>query len=425
MTSVLPNVAAGLIGFGLSLVSSLAGAAAERAAPGAADGADPAESQWSGRIEEIVVTGTPRAQDTFYSPADVDAISGERKARIQRPNVGASLERLPGVSVLATGSQAGKPVVRGLSGNRVRVLSNDVALNFQQFGVRHPPNIDPYLNDRIEVIRGPSSLLYGSDAIGGAVNLISAPPPFAEPGTTDVGAAVTAEYASAYDQWTGAVSANAAIGGFGVTGTLIQRDSDGLEVPNEPTALETGDPTDPLVTGDVPFSDFEQTNGTVTVGWQAPWGTATVRYEGFRNEHNFAVPDPPPPDGNPLQVGGVGQDLENDIVQAKVVADVAPGLTLERSLTWVRNEQISNPGPQEPLPRRFLREAAVIDIERRSLVGRVLLRHDPVGDLGLSGQLGVEMRREDQQSDGAVMLSPGARWTAMRCSPSSPWTSAG
>jgi len=409
MTSVCPRVAAvrvGLIAVGTLLASSWVAAGPGGTDPGA-DGRVAIQAQSSGRIEEIVVTGTPRAQDTFYSPADVDAISGERKARIQRPNVGASLERLPGVSVLGTGTHVGKPVIRGLSGNRVRVLSNDVALNYQQFGVRHPPNIDPYLNDRIEVIRGPSSVLYGSDAIGGAVNLISAPPPFAEPGTTDVGAAVTGEYASAYDQWTGVVSVRAAVGGFGVTGTLIERDSGGLEVPNEPTALETGDPTDPLVTGDVPFTDFDQHNGDLTLGWQAPWGLATVRYEGFRNEHNFAVPDPPPPDGNPLQAGGIGQDLENDIVQAKLVADVAAGLTLEPSLTWVRNERISNPGPPEPLPRRFLREAAVIDIERRSLIGRVLLRHDPVGELGLSGQLGVEIRREKQQSDGAVMLTPG------------------
>ncbi len=366
---------------------------------------DPAEREEV--IDEIVVTGTPLSQSTFTSPADVDVVTGEDKARQQRPGLGASIERLPGVSTLATGSQVGKPVIRGLSGNRIRVLSNDVALNFQQYGVRHPPNLDPYVSDRIELVRGPMSVLYGSDAIGGAVNLISTAPLAAPDGDMLLRGGVLGEYSSAFSERTFVAEGELARGGFGVGATLVSRESDGLEVPDEPTALETGDPTGPLVTGDVPFTDFEQTNGELQLGWDADWGLATLRYEGFRNEHNFVVPDPPPPDGDPLQAGGVGQDLENDIVQLKLTSDLSPDLTIEPSLTWYRNQRVSNPGPPEPLPRSFLPDAAVIDIERQALIGRFVLRHGEIGPAGFSGQIGAEFRREEQESTGSTMLSPG------------------
>jgi outer membrane receptor protein involved in Fe transport len=71
------------------------------------------------------------------------------------------------VSNIPTGEGLGTPVIRGLSENRIRVLNSGVPLNHQQFSWRHSPNVEASLASGVEVVRGPASVLYGPDAMGG------------------------------------------------------------------------------------------------------------------------------------------------------------------------------------------------------------------------------------------------------------------
>jgi iron complex outermembrane receptor protein/hemoglobin/transferrin/lactoferrin receptor protein len=73
---------------------------------------------------------------------------------------------------MSAGSVAGKPIIRGQTGERICILSDGIPQEYQQYGERHAPTIDPFNYERVEVIKGAASLLYGSDALGGAVNLI-------------------------------------------------------------------------------------------------------------------------------------------------------------------------------------------------------------------------------------------------------------
>lgn len=82
-----------------------------------------------------------------------------------------SLERLPGVSTIDIGSGQSKPVIRGLGFNRVVVVENSIKHEGQQWGSDHGLEIDQYAIDNIEVIKGPASLMYGSDAIGGVIDM--------------------------------------------------------------------------------------------------------------------------------------------------------------------------------------------------------------------------------------------------------------
>jgi iron complex outermembrane receptor protein len=92
-----------------------------------------------------------------------------------RQNLGGSLmkslERLPGLSTIDIGSGQSKPVIRGLGFNRVVVVENSIKHEAQQWGADHGLEIDQYAIDRIEIIKGPASLMYGSDAIGGIIDL--------------------------------------------------------------------------------------------------------------------------------------------------------------------------------------------------------------------------------------------------------------
>ncbi len=89
------------------------------------------------------------------------------------------LATIPGVSQVATGTSIGKPVIRGLSGNRVLVYSQGVRLENQQFGEEHGLGLNDAGVESVEVIKGPASLLYGSDALGGV--LYFNPEKFANP----------------------------------------------------------------------------------------------------------------------------------------------------------------------------------------------------------------------------------------------------
>ncbi len=82
-----------------------------------------------------------------------------------------SLERLPGVSTIGIGSGQSKPVIRGLGFNRVVVVENGIKHEGQQWGADHGLEIDQYAIGGIEVIKGPASLMYGSDAIGGVIDI--------------------------------------------------------------------------------------------------------------------------------------------------------------------------------------------------------------------------------------------------------------
>jgi len=92
-----------------------------------------------------------------------------------RQNLGGSLmnslERLPGVTTIAIGSGQSKPVIRGLGFNRIVVVENNIKHEAQQWGADHGLEVDQYAVDNIEVIKGPASLMYGSDAVGGVIDL--------------------------------------------------------------------------------------------------------------------------------------------------------------------------------------------------------------------------------------------------------------
>jgi iron complex outermembrane receptor protein len=123
--------------------------------------------------QEIVVTGFRRNRSDVLSGTSV--LSGENLARDVRPTIGESLARLPGVSATSYGPNASRPVLRGFQGERIRVMTDGIgSLDVSNTSVDHAVAINPLTADRIEVLRGPSALLFGSSAIGGVVNVIDA-----------------------------------------------------------------------------------------------------------------------------------------------------------------------------------------------------------------------------------------------------------
>lgn len=136
----------------------------------------PAAAQTAGqptnRGREIVVTA-PVQQSEADVLSGTSIVTGEELQRSIRPTIGETLARQPGVSATSFGPNASRPVLRGFQGERIRVLTDGIgSIDVSNTSVDHAVVINPLLAERIEVLRGPSALLFGSSAVGGVVNVI-------------------------------------------------------------------------------------------------------------------------------------------------------------------------------------------------------------------------------------------------------------
>ena len=117
--------------------------------------------------EVIVATSFHKLQSQNVMKVDHESIKSlQQKGAVTLIE---GLETLPGISQISTGTSIGKPVIRGLSGNRVLVYSQGVRLENQQFGEEHGLGLNDAGVESVEIIKGPASLLYGSDALGGVL----------------------------------------------------------------------------------------------------------------------------------------------------------------------------------------------------------------------------------------------------------------
>lgn len=132
----------------------------------------------------IVVTAPfRRSQQDILSGTSV--LTGQELTRELRPTIGETLQRQPGVSATSFGPNASRPVLRGLQGERVRVLTDGIgSFDASNTSVDHAVAINPLTADRIEVLRGPAALLFGSSAIGGVVNIVDSRIPRKVPAET-------------------------------------------------------------------------------------------------------------------------------------------------------------------------------------------------------------------------------------------------
>ncbi len=133
------------------------------------------------QLNEVVVTGVTRNSEIRKSPVSIAVISKkEMDLNVNNNIVDAVLKGVPGLSAVTTGPNISKPFIRGLGYNRVLTLYNGVRQEGQQWGDEHGVEIDQYGIERAEVVKGPASLIYGSDAIAGVINFIPITPKYTD-----------------------------------------------------------------------------------------------------------------------------------------------------------------------------------------------------------------------------------------------------
>lgn len=124
-------------------------------------------------LDTIVVTASPLRLTAEELSQPVDVLSGEQLDQAKSATLGETLDKLPGVQSSNFGAGVGRPIIRGLDGPRVGVLSGGLSSqDVSTISQDHATAVEPFLADQIEVLKGPATLLYGSGAIGGVVNIV-------------------------------------------------------------------------------------------------------------------------------------------------------------------------------------------------------------------------------------------------------------
>ncbi len=220
--------------------------------------------------KEVVITGQSKATEIDRSPTPIVAISNKYLQENSSTNIIDALVKVPGVAAVTTGPNISKPFIRGLGFNRILTLFDGMRVEGQQWGDEHGIEVDEYSVDRVELIKGPASLIYGSDALAGVVNLIPTPP---APDGKIIGD-FSSEYQSNNNMFggTGMLSGNQ--NGFYWLGRVSHKQ-----------AMDYGDPIDGKVYG----TNYNETDANASLGINKKWGYSHLELNMFNDLQ--AIPD--------------------------------------------------------------------------------------------------------------------------------------
>lgn len=230
-------------------------------------------------LPPLIVTATPQPTEVLSAPLSAAVVSGRELEQKRGETVMRAVENSPGVTIATTGAGIAKPVIRGLTSQRVLVVSDGIRQEGQQWGDEHGPEIDALDVDKIEVVRGPNSVLYGSDALGGVINIIKPEVPCADEGASGLAGELLLNGFSNNRQGAGALSLYGAGGILGYRGNFSARDGQDVSTP----------------AGKLFNSGEREINGSGALGTEGNWGSLAVDYSHFGQEleiHEDPTEDP-------------------------------------------------------------------------------------------------------------------------------------
>jgi iron complex outermembrane receptor protein len=329
-------------------------------------------------LPDLQVTASPLATTSLTSPQPVSVLSSDEIQLHRSASLGETISSLPGVRSFSTGNGIGKPVIRGLSSNRVLVLADGQRLETQQWGDEHGPQVEAGEADRVEVIRGPASVLYGSDAIGGVVNVITKPLPDAIGRDPFVRGDVVASYSTNNEQPDGTLAVEGASQGLGFLGAFTGRSSNDVRTP----------------AGQLPNSGGHTLNGDGTVGYRGGWGSVSASYA--HRDEKIEIHEDPAEDPTATPFQRIGED------RVRLTGNLPAGAShVDVDLGFERNR------------RREFEAADATDVAlgllSRSYTGDVRLHHAPIGVLG--GVVGASWTRNEFEKFGEETLIPANNYS--------------
>ena len=328
-------------------------------------------------VPTVQVTASAHATSALTSPQPVSQLDGEALRVARSASLGETVSSLAGIRSWSTGGSIGKPVIRGLRSDRVLVLDDGQRLENQQWGDEHGPQVDVEDSKTIEVIRGPASVLYGSDALGGVVNVITPDLPTAYDKPAFVTFGASTRFESVAEAATGHLAFEGAKEGLGFRGFVSARTAGDLHTPPEQLFNSGG-------------NDF---TGGGTVGTRGSWGAVEGSYT--RRDERIEIHEDPAEDPTASGYQRIGDDLAH----LKVLLPTGSDSRVEVSGSFEQNR------------RREFADAEATDVAlgllSKTLNSEVRFNHPAIGKV--SGVVGGAYFHNQFEKFGEESLIPDTR----------------
>jgi iron complex outermembrane receptor protein len=284
------------------------------------------------QLEDFVVSAGPVARPIDDYAVPVTTLDADALRRKSGGTLGEILDGQPGVAASSFGGGASRPIIRGFDGPRVAILESGLSAgDVSETSPDHAVAVEPLLTERVEVLRGPGTLLYGSAAIGGVVNVVGRELPREQP-TNTLSGSFEARHDSVSDGETLLGYTTFSEGPLVVTVQGLKRRADDYEIPGEAEAHEEedGDDDEEHGGGDTLASSFVETDFySVGASWffneQNYLGFSVSKYDSFYgisgHEHHHEedpAPAPAPPAAEEEEEEVVALDLERSRFDAEL-----------------------------------------------------------------------------------------------------------
>ena len=350
-------------------------------------------------IEEIIVS-SPLHRGEAETVLPVNVITDAELQRKLRATLGQTLQEEVGVTYASFGPGVGQPVIRGQGAPRVMVLANNMPVaDASSTSQDHANGIEPVLADRVEVLRGPSTLLFGSGAIGGVVNVIDSRIPKQVPESPE--GAIEHRRASNADARVTAGRFETGTGSLAVHLDGFARENDEVEIPGTADIDGEGD------SGAIANTDAEATAGTFGLSWVRDWGFVGGSVSRLENEygipggaHGHHHEEGEEEEGHSEEEEEAEEDVRIDLEQTRYdlradVSDPVPGveaLRVQAAYTDYQHKELEG-------------GAVGTTFGNNTLDGRVEAVHD-IG--GLHGAVGLQFSSRDFKAVGEEAFAPSS-----------------
>ncbi|MEO7156340.1 MAG: TonB-dependent receptor, partial [Vicinamibacterales bacterium] len=342
------------------------------------------------RLEPVNITATREPVAAADNPIPTSTLGNEQLRRDAGISLAHSLARLPGVRSVSSGEQIGKPMIRGLFGPRILVLSNGSRLEDYSWSDEDGPSIDARMAQRVEVIRGPASVLYGSEAMGGVVNVAPIEVPFSADGARLRRAGLEVYGATNNIELGSAAMLEGAQGKYGYSLIGTGRFANNYNTP----------------TGKVGNSGFFAVNGEGAFGVLNAHGSTVIRAANYGGEFHLLEstgPEPGDPNGGPVR-----QTLDDRIQVTNEY--LTGGIRFETKAQWQRHglKEVSDdcvPPPGQTTCTKVKDQVAfALTLNTGTLD---LLAHHALGE-HVAGTAGVSGMYQSSTTGGPIYLVPSA-----------------
>lgn len=364
------------------------------------------------RMEEVVVTVSPEARGLSEVYQAVDVLAGRELSERLQPSLGETLAQESGVSSTYFGPGASRPVIRGLGGDRIRILERGLgAGDASNTSPDHAVTIEPALAERIEIVRGPATLLYGGSAVGGVVNVIGSRMPD-ERLDRPVSGWLELRGGTVAEERTGAAALNGGLGRLAWHADAFARETEEYRIPGEAEVSHHDSDEESVLeehaseesrSGVLENSAIEASGGSLGLAYVAETGFVGLSVSGL--DQTYGVPGHGPhSEGAEEEAADGADDPEEESLR----------LDLEHRRMDVEARLDSRLAFVSGVKGRFgLADYEDVELEGESVgtrttseswEGRLEAAHRPRG--ALSGSVGVQAARRDFAKVGREAFVP-------------------